>query len=374
MSSQVGRVRRLINNSGKEPFGFISPECGGADIWFGKHLLGGNQTWEEFERVVHQYSPGQALVSYVVETGHGKPRAKGVLALEKGQTEQLDDDHDGHISAEELRAFLEARPEMRDANKTPQEIAYEIRAHERERRAKEHEEQKAAYEATSQKRGVLYNKLQAKENVMHEAIDAVYHERRDLKTTADQLWKDSNAAWSSGKRDEAKQMQADAKLLQSKREALMQKARSLEHDLKSLDWANNEEMFEFVQNDHTEKQDGTWLDLHGLEGDFAVHKTEEFLIDAVEKGIEQVEIITGRGNHSAKGKGPVLKRKVWTDSNSLLNRACAGDVAGLEGLQYNDDDGNDGDVTVVLPHSKRLKIATMPSPSHDSRMKPSWCA
>jgi len=361
-------IRRLIKNNDKEPFGFIAPEQGGRDVWFGKHLISGEQSWEQFEEIVMQYSSGNAMVSYVVETVNGKTRAKGVLALPKEQADELDSDDDGQVSAAELQSFLEANSELRDANKTSQDIAYELRQKQKEQRAKEREEEVAAYERTSQQRGELYRKLQAKEDAMHDQIDVIYNDRRVLKTKADKLWAESNAAWESGDKDGAKLMQAEVKELHKQRQELMQKARSLQHELESLDWANNEQMFEFVQSqEHAEEQDGTWIDLHGLEAGFAVYTTEHFLVEAAEKGITQVEIITGRGNHSGK-KGPILKGKIWTNSDSLLNRAVAGEIAGLEGVQYHDSDGNDGDVTVVLPSSNKrsrsdgdVSVASPPS-------------
>eukprot|EP00662_Eupelagonemidae_sp_cell21_P023577 gene23577-49564_t len=155
-------------------------------------------------------------------------------------------------------------------------------------------------------------------------IDAAWAKSREMAEEADRLWKE-------GKRDECKRLLQLGHIgwhpnvkVQAERKEVNKGAHELRHELESLDWANNEEMWEYVQaNEHPEKErDGTWVDLHGLGGKFAVHKAQEFLHDAKEKGTKVVEVITGAGRPSWCGKGgPVVKRLVWTDAGSLLNRA-----------------------------------------------------
>jgi len=65
-------------------------------------------------------------------------------------------------------------------------------------------------------------------------------------------------------------------------------------------------MFERANKD----SDGTWLDLHGLQVEFALKKTEEFLDKAKGDGRSDCNIITGAGHHSGPG-GPAIKPKVW---------------------------------------------------------------
>ena len=55
-------------------------------------------------------------------------------------------------------------------------------------------------------------------------------------------------------------------------------------------------MFQYSNKDCN----GTWIDLHGLQVEYAERKTEAFLEDAKQTQ-PKVEVITGAGNHSGTG-------------------------------------------------------------------------
>lgn len=195
-----------------------------------------------------------------------------------------------------------------------------------------------------------------------DSSNQLWHEEnarvKALRDEADQLWECSQQLWNAGGRDRAKEMQARSKELQTKAKQLsahekvqqMQtrakelqvhskqhggacesakemrarakqlQDRAKEHRMKAhhwrqrvmeLDWQNNEEMFEHVMNNEHDGRvrDGTWIDLHGLSADFAEAKTLKMLLQSKNRGVAQVEVITGMGNHSGK-QGPVVPQRI----------------------------------------------------------------
>merc|ERR1711862_744567 len=96
----------------------------------------------------------------------------------------------------------------------------------------------------------------------------------------------AEVALEHGREDRHAKLEAEAKRTEEEAKQLQQKAKQLEKEL-------NQEMFELVQNEQNRKRDGTWIDLHGLDTEFAVEKTQEFLLGARQAGIENVEVVIG---------------------------------------------------------------------------------
>lgn len=286
----VGRVKRLVD-SRTPAFGFLTPESGGVDLYFNEDLLSEKQTWKEFVQIVKEYDPGKAPVLYVSNEFRGRLRAKGIFAIDNEEMKHLDEDHDGVVSERELTDFIAARPELKDASRTKREREF-LRARE------ERQEQEEEHEAEAEARDKLFKRQEAAE-------DSLYKLRDDETEKAKAIFEEGNRLWSMGEKNAARELHAEAKQHQ-------QSARDYKRQAVALDWENNEEMFEYVQTTEHEgrSRDGTWIDLHGLSADFAVHKTRETLEKAEASDAKHVEIITGAGKHSGKS-GPVVKPRIY---------------------------------------------------------------
>jgi len=189
----------------------------------------------------------------------------------------------------------------------------------------------------------LFQKQDGAEDALYLKRDAENAEAKRLRDEADRLWQ-------AGERDKAKELHVKAKQHQEQARTWKQKAMD-------LDWKHNEEMFEYVQTrEHSgQARDGTWIDLHGLSADFAVHKTLEALNAAVKRGLPTVEVITGAGHHSGKS-GPVVKRRI----KALLQNP----PKGLEGLTFRAE--NDGSLLVSLPAAtgfRKMFASWAPAPA-----------
>eukprot|EP00931_Biecheleriopsis_adriatica_P011823 TRINITY_DN112901_c0_g1_i1.p1 TRINITY_DN112901_c0_g1~~TRINITY_DN112901_c0_g1_i1.p1 ORF type:complete len:382 (-),score=116.84 TRINITY_DN112901_c0_g1_i1:51-1196(-) len=357
-----GRVVKLIAPHGKQPFGFISPERGGDDVWFGAHLLGDSKSWDDFKAQVGRYGKIPAPVSYKLDE---KGRANGVVVL---NLKEVDTDGDDHISEEEMAKYLAAHPEMHQKVKTQVELEREKRQEERDaehaawlerkaakdaawtkRKADEEaawkakrEAQLAEDESESKARGELYDRLAKKEDALRAEIDATKKKRDDLKVQVNQLRDDAQKDWERGEKDACKAKQAQANELQEERNQLYKKVDDLYDQLRNVDWSNNEEIFQWVQQHHDRPVDATWFDLHGLEVNFAEQKATELLKAAQTLGVPSVEVITGAGHHSEGGVSK-LKQRIWTSRSSLLARAKDGSVEDLRIADYQPMEDADGD-------------------------------
>jgi len=138
--------------------------------------------------------------------------------------------------------------------------------------------------------------------------------------------------------------------LHAQKKALHAQKNDLRAQKEALEHAHREEMFNYVQdNEHEGRvRDGSWVDLHGCKVDYVTdYLFPQFLLDAVDKHRDVVEVITGAGKHSVGGRS-IIKSWVWTSEDSLLNRAKRGEVPGLEGLDFDESDENAGSVKVIL--------------------------
>lgn len=246
-----------------------------------------------------------------------------MIAIENDLFAKLDADGDGTVTAEEMEQFLNSHPAHLEASQTMQE-----------KRQAETAAHRAENEAECAKRGELFAQQNGKEDAIWEKITALREQAKAFNQEANQLWAD-------GDKDGSKAKRAEIKVVN---EAMA----TLKHEVEALDEQNNEEMFKYVQeNEHDGREiDGTWIDLHGLSGEFGLRKCEAFLIEWAAQGVKKFEVIPGAGNHSG-AKGPMIKGLVWTNEDSLLNKAKAGEVPGLEGLTYEEE--TEGSVNVFLP-------------------------
>mmetsp|Transcript_79437 Transcript_79437/g.227981 ORF Transcript_79437/g.227981 Transcript_79437/m.227981 type:complete len:411 (+) Transcript_79437:64-1296(+) len=333
-----GRIKTLLDKS--PPFGFVTPESGGQDLYFNERLLGGGKTWEDLKRQVAEFAPGNAPALFTVDSSSGRPQAKGLIVLDRRQMDELDGDGDHRISAQEMAQFLAAHPELKasrrkDASLTKQEREFR-------HRADEFQKQKQQNEGNAQARDTLFKRQDAAEDALYAKRDAENAEAARLREEGDRLW-------NAGRKDEAKELHAKAKEHQAQARTCKQKAME-------LDWKNNEEMFDYVQtHEHPGRtRDGSWIDLHGLSADFAVNQTVEALKEATDRGIGKVEVITGAGHHSGKG-GPVVKKRIL---EMLQARP-----AGLQGISF--EMANDGAVFVTLALKRPLKRPA-PAPAEEA--------
>lgn len=299
----AGRIKRLLID---RQIGFISPQDGGDDLYFNAKLLSSQQSWEEFVEVVQKYEPGTAPALFVRNEYRGRTQAKGVIVLEDAELEDLDCDMDGHISSAELAEFLSKNPELHGASRTKQEVEWQRRQEkyetEKMRRDEEYAEQQRKYdeeeEEAAKRRDELFKRLE-------DAEEELYKKRDAANAEATEMHEEANKLWESGSKDACKELQAKAKQQR-------QLARKLKQQAVDLDWQNNEEIFEHVQTEEHKGQtrDGSWIDLHGLSVDFALAKTKEAIEEAQDKGLSELQVITGAGHHSGKGGARVKPRVV----------------------------------------------------------------
>lgn len=315
------------------PFGFITPESGGADLFFNERLLGDGKTWGEFMHLAtaHEFAP----VVFVLSDGHdGRPQAKGVVVLLGSDVHMLDSERRGQLTAHELARFWASHPKLEQALLTQQE-------RDSQRRAEEWQHLRDANEEKSASRSKLFQKQQGAEDALYKKRDAEHAKAVALRAEAQKLWEAAQRLRDDGhyQHQRASAMQDQAKSLQAKAKINDSQARAFKEEAVALDWKHNEEMFEHVQNTENcqRARDGTWVDLHGLSADFAEHQVLEFLLKARERRIRQAEIITGAGRHSGKD-GPVIKHRV----EALLRKP----PRRLEGLRF--DHGSEGSVNVYL--------------------------
>jgi len=279
----TGRVKRLMLDR-KPAFGFIVPSNGGNDIYFNEYSIGVGTSWDKLVENVQQCKSGEAPVIFKHFEGRdGKWHVSGALSLGEDLFKELDIDGDGYVSSDEMEKFLAKHPEIVTATKSQAEA--------------KHDKETAEMEAKSKARGEITKRLD-------EATEALYKQRDAENQKAHDLREEANKLWDAGEHDKCKALQAEAK-------EHSQKAQEIKREASDLEWKNSEEIFNFVQTKENGErtQDGTWIDLHGLTGDFAEHKTREFLLAAQAKGVGKVEVVTGFGHHSGP-EGPAIKRHI----------------------------------------------------------------
>jgi len=188
-----------------------------------------------------------------------------------------------------------------------------------EEREKEYQAKKDAEEAEAQERDKVYQEKMAEvdkqHNLMVECLDA--------------------ASKANHEKDFAKMKELRAQAEEHKR---------LKEEAKNAG-------LQFMFDRANKNSDGTWVDLHGLQVEFALLKTSEFLDQAMDDGKADAKVIWGAGHHSGPG-GPLIKPKI----QDLLKKY---------GLTY--EEVNDGEATVKLPSERPAKrMKTM----HEEELHP----
>lgn len=339
----AGKVAVLRTDQAK-PFGFLAPDAGGGNVYFNESSLGHRRNWSEFYAIACKYEDCHAPVSFRVEVSRGgRQQAVGVVIHEPEEAALLDADGDGVITETELQAYLAAHPELHERCKTKWEVRQAQQQAEWERRQEDKARKQAEWEERRAEKQAAWERRRAEQQ-------AAWDERQASKKRSREEWEQQQA---EQQEEYAARRQASEKLCQQ-RDALKQRHDAEEQALedqysacwdqikhlqkmrddvpagdyaelnriraeinqkhaqkndlrarvKALDHIHDEEMFNYVQdNDHAGRaRDGSWLDLHGCELDYVTdYLFPQFLLDAVDKRHDVVEVITGAGNHSEGG-------------------------------------------------------------------------
>ena len=356
---QGGKVATIRAEAAK-PFGFIAREAMGGNVYFNADSLGDNRSWDEFYAIACKFEDCHAPVTFRVELSRGKEQAVGVVIHEPEEAALLDADGDGHVTEEELQAYLKAHPELDQRCRTKWEVRQAQQQHDWEARqadrAKKQQEwqqsqmDKASRQQQHQQAYAARKTADKEENGRRQAIKMRHSaEEQELRHQFNSCWETiheleaSRSEVAIGDYDQLNRIRAEINEQHENKNSLKAQEVALDHQ-------HDEEMFNYVQdNEHDGRvRDGSWVDLHGCEMDYVQdYLFPQFLLHAVDKKHAMVEVITGAGNHSEGGHSAV-KAWVWKDVNSFLNRAKRGGVPGLEGLDIDESDGNEGSVKVVL--------------------------
>mmetsp|Transcript_11625 Transcript_11625/g.17615 ORF Transcript_11625/g.17615 Transcript_11625/m.17615 type:complete len:251 (-) Transcript_11625:75-827(-) len=147
-----------------------------------------------------------------------------------------------------------------------------------EKREKEHKKKKEGEEKQSQKTGKKYDKEQEK-------VDKLAAERA-------KYFEMSKKAYDAGDKEKAKEYSDKGKEITTKMEKAKQEG--------------NDKLF---KSRNSKGLNSPTIDLHGLQVEYAIAKLDEYLAHSKKKGLKEVEVITGAGNHSGP-EGAKIKPEV----------------------------------------------------------------
>ncbi|KAL5528419.1 hypothetical protein ACEPAF_7555 [Sanghuangporus sanghuang] len=116
-------------------------------------------------------------------------------------------------------------------------------------------------------------------------------EVEDLDEEMDRVFSASREAYQSGDGARAKELSDGGKKMKARQERL------------------NREAAEWIFEKNNAGREPGEIDLHGLRADEAVERTDQFILDRRQKGITDLRLIVGKGNHS-QNHHAVLKPRI----------------------------------------------------------------
>jgi len=261
----------------------------------------GTLDWKECKLLVTD------LVKETLKTHKDRGDELNAVLEDPGTVQKLmvafDGDGDGNVSKDEfvqkaMQGYSLPLPPQDEPPAKKRKVEAEPQS--KDEHAKAYLAKKEAEEAEAQERDRVYHEKMAEVDRQHHLMVECYE--------------NASRAHGAGEFDKIKGFKAEA----SEHKKLKEEAR--------------EAALQFMFDRANKDSDGTWVDLHGLQVEFALTKTGEFIERSKAGGKSECNVITGAGHHSGPA-GPLIKPKVW---DMLKDRS----------LRFTEV--NDGEITVHL--------------------------